>query len=368
MKNRIWTFMLALTLLSACGGEGHPTPEAPEPPPMVRQELLFLQQGFRQHGVEGTYTVYFAPAGEERELLLEDPEGLFWRESYTCTWDEERDWYTFSNFFEPVLTQNPDWNRTGEADEETAAFQAAAVYTAELSADMDLNTPLRFDVPPGPAAYDRQWGGGKEAPDRMVFHLYLYQDPRLDFTAEIEYPQYAEYLVDFPNPGKVNGRIRDAFFYGYYDEDALHPEQRMRGEIVRNCAVTRADGTRLSLRILENNTFMDAPHPNSWYTGLTLDLETGEALALRDILGPDRTVEDLLDSGAFHCEQIWDESLDRDEAEGLQIEEAKTFLDPDSTENFYLTEDSLGLIGSLGRYSFYMEAPLSALGLEAWMA
>ena len=165
MKNRIWTFMLALTLLSACGGEGHPTPEAPEPPPMVRQELLFLQQGFRQHGVEGTYTVYFAPAGEERELLLEDPEGLFWRESYTCTWDEERDWYTFSNLFEPVLTQNPDWNRTGEADEETASFQAAAVYTAELSADMDLNTPLRFDVPPGPVVYDRQWGGGKEAPD-----------------------------------------------------------------------------------------------------------------------------------------------------------------------------------------------------------
>lgn len=79
-------------------------------------------------------------------------------------------------------------------------------------------------------------------------------------------------------------------------------------------------------------------------------------------------MEDLLDSGAFHCKQIWDESLDRDEAEGLQIEEAKTFLDPDSTENFYLTEDSLGLIGSLGRYSFYMEAPFSALGLEAWMA
>ncbi|MCI9644600.1 MAG: hypothetical protein HFF97_07740 [Oscillibacter sp.] len=367
MKNRIWTFMLALTLLSACGGEGHPTPEAPEPPPMVRQELLFLQQGFRQHGVEGTYTVYFAPAGEERELLLEDPEGLFWRESYTCTWDEERDWYTFSNLFEPVLTQNPDWNRTGEADEETASFQAAAVYTAELSADMDLNTPLRFDVPPGPVVYDRQWGGGKEAPDRLHWQLYLYQNPRLGFRAEIEYPQYGSWLKDFPHREKVNGRIREAFFYGYHEE-ALRPEWEMRGEIIRNGVVTRADRGLLSLRIYASSCFMTAAHPNDWYAGLTMDLETGEALALRDILGPDRTVEDLLDSGAFHCKQIWDESLDRDEAEGLQIEEAKTFLDPDSTENFYLTEDSLGLIGSLGRYSFYMEAPFSALGLEAWMA
>lgn len=364
MKHRIWIFALLLPLLSACGAESPET--SPEPPPMVRQELLFLQQGFRQHGVEGTYTVYFAPTGEDQyqELLLEDPEELFWKESFSCTWDEERDWYAFSNLFEPVLTQNPTWAR--EADRETAAFQAAAVYRAELSADMDLDTPLRFDVPPGPVVYDRQWGGGKEAPDRMLFCLYLYQDPRLGFTTEIEYPQYEEYLVDFPNPGKVNDRIREAFFYGYYDEEALHPEQRMRGEIVRNCSVTRADGTCLSLRISENNTFMDAPHPNSWYTGLTLDLETGEVLTLRDILGPGRTVEELLDSGTFHCEQIWDESLDREGAERLQIEEAGPYIRLDAAEDFYLTKDSLGLIGQTGRYSFYMEAPLSALGLEAW--
>ncbi|MCI9331476.1 MAG: hypothetical protein HFG05_04795 [Oscillibacter sp.] len=362
MKNRIWVLTLILALLSACGGE------IPEPPPMVRQELLFLQQGFRQHGVEGIYTVYFAPTGEDRhqELLLKDPEGLFWEESFTCTWDEERDWYAFSDLFEPVLTQNPAWNRATEADGETAVFLASAVYRAELSADMDLGTPLRFHVPPGPVVYNRQWGGGKEAPDRMLFCLYLYQDPRLDFRAEIEYPQYAEYLVDFPNPEKVNERIREAFFYGYYDEDALHPEHRMRGSIVRNCAVTRADGKYLSLRISEDNVFMNAPHPNSWYTGLTMDLETGEVLTLRDILGPDQTVEDLLDSGAFRCEQVWEEGSDREAAERLQTEEARAYIRLDATEDFYLTEDSLGLIGQTGRYPFYMEAPLSALGLEDW--
>ena len=173
MKKRIWP-LLALMLLSACGGPGPEKP--PELPPMARQELLFLQQGFRQHGVEGTFTVYFAPAGEDQrqELLLEDPEGLFWRESFTCEWDGEGDWYTFSNLFEPVLTGNRDlWNRAREADGETAAFQAAAVYTAELSADMDLETPLRFDVPPGPVVYDRRWGGGQEAPARMILRLYL---------------------------------------------------------------------------------------------------------------------------------------------------------------------------------------------------
>ena len=365
MKNQVWIFALALTLLSACGGEVPPPADAP--PPMVRQELLFLQQGFRQHGVEGTYTVYFAPAGEEQELLLEDPEGRFWRESFTCTWDEERDWYAFSNLFEPVLTQNPIWNQARETNEETAAFQAAAVYTAELSADMDLDTPLRFDVPPGPVIYDRQWGGGKEAPDRLHWQLYLYQNSRLGFTAEIEYPQYASWLKDFPHREKVNGRIREAFFYGYHEE-ALRPEREMRGEIIRNGVVTRADRGLLSLRIYGSSCFMTAAHPNDWYAGLTLDLETGEVLTLRDILGPDRTVKELLDSGAFRCEQVWDESLDREGAERLQIEEAGPYIRLDAAEDFYLTKDSLGLIGQTGRYSFYMEAPLSALGLEDWAA
>ena len=50
------------------------------------------------------------------------------------------------------------------------------------------------------------------------------------------------------------------------------------------------------------------------------------------------------------------------------MEEARTRIDPDSTENFYLTEDSLGLISSVGRYFFYMEAPLAALGLGEWAA
>lgn len=367
MKKRIWP-LLALMLLSACGGPGPEKP--PELPPMARQELLFLQQGFRQHGVEGTFTVYFAPAGEDQrqELLLEDPEGLFWRESFTCEWDGEGDWYTFSNLFEPVLTGNRDlWNRAREADGETAAFQAAAVYTAELSADMDLETPLRFDVPPGPVVYDRRWGGGQEAPARMILRLYLYQDPRLGFTAEIEYPQYAEYLVDFPDPEKVNSRIREAFFYGCGGEPFL-PEQEMRGEIVRRVAVTRADERLLSLRIYESNDFQAAPHPNDWYTCLTIDLETGEALTLREILGPGRTVGDLLDSGAFHCEQVWEEGSDREGAERLQIEEAKDRIRLGSTEDFYLTGDSLGLISTIGRYPFYMEAPLSALGLEDWAA
>ncbi len=358
MRFGIW--MLVLALLSACGGaEVQETPEVP--PASFRQALLFLQQGFRQHGVEGTYTVWFAPAGEDRqELLLEDPEGRFWQESFTCTWDEERDWYTFSNLFEPVLTQEGDrWAR--EADGETAAFQAAAVWQTELTADRDLDVPLRFDVPPGPSVYDRQWGGGKEAPPRMLYRLWLYQDPRLQFTAEVEYPQYAEYLADFPDPEKVNARIREAFF-------SFRPEGEMQGAMLRNGVVARADERLLSLRIYAYNELRAAAHPSDWYIGLTLDLETGEALTLRDILGPDRTVGALLDSGAFRCEQVWGEGADREGLEALQMEEARTRIDPDSTENFYLTEDSLGLISSVGRYFFYMEAPLAALGLGEWAA
>ena len=83
--------------------------------------------------------------------------------------------------------------------------------------------------------------------------------------------------MDFPDPEKVNSRIREAFFYGCGGEPFL-PEQEMRGEIVRRAAVTRADERLLSLRIYESNDFQAAPHPNDWYTGLTIDLETGEAL------------------------------------------------------------------------------------------
>ncbi len=79
-------------------------------------------------------------------------------------------------------------------------------------------------------------------------------------------------------------------------------------------------------------------------------------------------MEDLLDSGALHCEQVWEEGSDREGAERLQIEEAKDRIRLDSTEDFYLTGDSLGLISTIGRYPFYMEAPLSALGLEDWAA
>ncbi len=366
MKRRAWMPALLILLLFTCGADPA-SEEAPELPPAVCQQLFFLQQGLRQHSVEGTFTVYFAPPeGEQQELLLEDAEGLFWRESFACAWDEDRDWYAFSNLFEPVLTQNRDaWAR--EADGETAAFQAAAVCRAELSADTDLGASPRFDVPPGPVVYDRQWGGGKEAPPRMIFCLYLYQAPRLGFSAEIEYPQYAKWLADFPDPEKVNARIREAFFYGYYD-GPFRPEGEMQGEITRACAVTRADGRLLSLRISESNCFRAAAHPNDWYTGLTIDLETGEALTLRDVLGPEGTVEALLRSGAFHCDQVWEEGPGQAEAERLQIEEAMGYIRLDSTEDFYLTEDSLGLIGEYGRYPFTMEAPLSALGLEEWAA
>ncbi len=193
---------------------------------LFRQELLFLQQGFRQHDIQGSYTVYFAQPSEWKDqpfqkMLLEGEEGL-WEESFFYNYDPERDWYTFSGQYEPVLTKDDFY--LARDDEEAEEFRTASVYQAELSAEMDMEVPLRFDIPSGPMVCDL-WLMDDDR-DYLMTYVYVYKDERLGVTVEIEYPQYSVYTPELEEVEKINQCIREAFFSGdFYNTDPWRPRQ-----------------------------------------------------------------------------------------------------------------------------------------------
>lgn len=359
MKKRCLPFLLtALLSLPACA----PPPASPgQWDALFTQELLFLQQGLRQHNIKGAYTVYFAPPEDcfTQELLIEGNDGLWW-ERFTYTYGAQRDWYTFTGAFEPILLPPTARAEYAEADrEEKEAFRAAAVRSAALCADADIDAPLRFDVPPGPVTYcwrqeEAVWESGMET------CTYLYQDSRLDFTAQIVYPQFAAGAL--PRAQEVNDRLQDAFFYGYpYGQTAgWNPTELLYGEIQRTFQVTRWDGRYLSLCVYEYNDFRQANHPNEWYVGLTIDTDTGAALTLSDILGPAGDLADALAPEAFRPLSPWDE-----DGEALSAL-LRSAIEQNASERFCLTDSTIICIENAPRCRRF-EAPLSAVGLDRWL-
>ena len=357
MKKRCLPFLLtALLSLPACA----PPPASPgQWDALFTQELLFLQQGLRQHDIKGTYTVYFAlPESDSQDcfaqkLLIEGSDGLWW-ERFTYTYGAQRDWYTFTGAFEPILLPPTARAEYAEADrEEKEAFRAAAVRSAALCADTDIDAPLRFDVPPGPVTYcwrqeEAVWESGMET------YTYLYQDSRLDFTAQIAYPQFTADAL--PRAEEVNGRLRDALFYGYpYDKTAdWSPAELLYGEVQRTFQITRWDGRYLSLCVYEYNDFRQANHPNEWYTGLTIDTDTGAVLTLSDILGPADDLADALVPDAFQPLPPWDEDGE------VLAAVLRSAIEQNASDCFYLTDSTIVFIENAPRCRRF-EAPLPAL-------
>lgn len=359
MMRRLFLLLPAVLLLTGCAA---PPRTSGQWDALFAQELLFLQQGLRQHGVEGTCTVYFAPPETcpdlfAQDLLIEGTEGLWW-ERLTGTYDKERDWYTFTGSFEPILLPETVRGEYAETDrEEKEAFRDAATARAELSADMDLPTPLRFDVPPGPVTYcqrqeEMDWGSAIET------YTYLYQDLRLDFSAEIRCPRFAA----LPRAEEVDRRLEEALFYGCPDgrNSAWSPAELWYGQVQRTFEITRWDGRYLSLCVYEYNDFRQANRPNEWYTGLTIDTETGDVLTPADVLGPDWPIEDC-GAGPFHSLPPWD--MDGEE----MLAALRTAVERNASDRFYLTDSTIVFIDNSARQSRRLEAPLPALGLDRWL-
>lgn len=398
MKRGLLAGLCLLALLAGCHAAPPEPTSTPTPTPVVtptpapvlapeqyealfQQELLFLQQGLRQHDVQGEFTVYFGQPDAEfneryrvyvpdgtrgHELLLCGDDCAF-PELLSYGYDEAENWYTFRGIYEPALVQ---YNGPANFLEEWANFQDDAIYHAQLSADTDLSAPIRFDVPNGPSLT-------KDFTQRIDGHDYhqeIFVDERLGCYINISYPS----IMIPPDDRFIHARIRDAIqtevLPPNFHEEPHRPECLFETE-TKDCALTREDEQLVSTRTYVWGYVRGSAHPGEYHFGMTFDAGTARQLTLRDIIG-DKSIDDLLDSGVFRCQQVWmDGSGDitreqyleiRARNEQSQIEGAKEYLDPDSTDNFYLTDDSLGLIGWVGSKSFCMEAPLSELGLSQW--
>ena len=349
---------------------------SPEQIDAYQQLTLYIQEGFRTYGIEGTYQAYYGEIeAEDRkyvEILLEG-EGELFIEIISYTYDAQSGWYSFKGQSEGIFSKGSFW-----ALREDASFveeiRKNYVYQTQIAKNVDIAVPIHYDSQNGPIEYDeRQIVPDSELVGRYVRHyIYTYYDDRMDIYITIEYPQVS--LKDLEEMKRINTALRDAFFYTYgTEEKEWNPSGEAYTEINRNYVITREDETFFSMRIYEYNSFRGANHPNEWETGITINMQTGEVLQLQDVIGDDWTPLSLLDTGAFQCLWFWkdgnesnkesSESWMQDVREKWENYDRYGSLDTLDSE-FYLTQDGLGLITSVSRYYTPIEAKFADLGVE----
>ncbi len=347
---------------------------SPEQIDAYQQLTLYIQEGFRTYGIEGIYQAYFGEIeGEdgkyECEILLEG-EGELWGERISYTYDEQSGWYSFKGQWENIFAKDSFWALRG-CGSFAKEIRKNYVYQTQIVKNLDIAVSIHYDSENGPIEHDeRQMLPLSEWMGRYVRHyLYTYYDDRMDVYITIEYPQVS--LEDDELEERINAALREAFFYTYgWEEKEWNPGGVAYADINRNYVITREDETYFSVRIYEYNSFRGANHPNEWETGITINMQTGEVLQLRDVIGDDWTLVSLLDTGAFQCLWFWEDGSNEESSESwLQdVREQWENDDSDSLDKmdsvFYLTQDGLGLITSVSRYYTPIEAKFEDLGVE----
>lgn len=132
--------------------------------------------------------------------------------------------------------------------------------------------------------------------------------------------------------------------------------------IGRTYSVTREDERYFSVRIYEGNYMRGANHPNEWETGVTIDLQTGKVLHLEDVIGKGQSMKSLLESGVFESLISWENQSTQEWIDELHLREDEPPGEYDSS--FYLLEDGIGIITSMGRYYNCLEAKFEDLGMD----
>ncbi|MDE6063965.1 MAG: hypothetical protein K2G20_05205, partial [Lachnospiraceae bacterium] len=287
--------------------------------------------------------------------------------------------YTFTWQYGPAMTQDDSFAYDADSSHVEELLENC-IYETTLSLDTVIEAPIRYYAPSGPFIFDSLFAALSPFTKSKTIsaELYTYQDDRMGVSVVIHYPALC--VSDSDLTKTLNARIRDAFFYGYNwneEPNLLMPEREILTSIERDYLITREDEQYFSVCISDYSEVRRSAGPYEQKTGLTLSLETGEALTLRDIVGEKYTARQLLNSGAFHC--MWgdlSDYLDEEwmaEADGewmAEIAEHYQYWElEDFDTNFYLTDDSLGLIVTVFADEYIcIEAKLSDLGLEEWIA
>ena len=369
------------------------TSEFSQLPEAYQQMALYILEGFRKYQVEESYRAYFSPienndgslwvdgkyCGSSENIqgrysscdILLESEDVWWSENLAFEYDAEADWYVFASQYEPVFSKDTFYaERDGSSDVED--ILGSYVYEIGISRDADMAAPIRYTSENGPVEQDERiyypWTFGDEGKEHDYFvapMIYSYRDERLDTDITIYYPQINLYGERDDIEEIINGKLREAFFYDYGMEEGgmLVPGEQLYTDIDRYYKITREDDRYFSMRIYEYNSTRGAAHPNNWETGLTLDLQTGERVYLKDVVGEASTPELLLDSGAFRELWGWEGDDEGDWIERLK-ERVKSSGLSAYDSYFYLTDTGLGLITFESRYYTNLEAEFEDLGLE----
>lgn len=346
-----------------------------------QQMALYIQEGFRTYGIEGTYQAYFEEIKEIEDIycdILLEGENEWWEERISGSYDAETGWYTFEGVYEPIFAENvPEGNPWGHLKEDSdfvTNMRENYVYSAQISKDQDIASDIRYHSESGPVECDF-WKVTPSVentfePYFLKHYFYTYYDDRMDVYITIEYPQ-VDLKDDAALEEQINADLREAFFYSYDyndEESLLNPKEHMYGEIFRDYVVTRQDESYFSVRIFEYNDFRAANHPNEDEKGITINMKTGKVLQLRDVVGEGWTPVSLLNTGAFVG--LWPGDDRKKKIDETRVEFFKDYefwekKDLESLDShFYITSDSLGLIGHVSRDCVLMEAAFEELGVE----
>lgn len=171
-------------------------------------------------------------------------------------------------------------------------------------------------------------------------------------------------FVDYPDYYQAGGNeiaelIRQAAYNGW-TMGAL--TERPNTTVTVDYEVTRNDARYFSAAFLFCSMTQGGAYPVSNEYAVTIDRTTGERVLLSDLLSFDgpQDLERLIPE-AFTALGNW---FDLPPLEELASRYTDS-LTYDESKNFYLTEDSLCLIVSDGRYHYVLEAPLSSLSLSS---
>lgn len=104
-----------------------------------QQMAMYIQEGFRTYGIEGTYQAYFEEIKEIEDIycdILLEGENEWWEERISGSYDAETGWYTFEGVYEPIFAENvPEGNPWGHLKEDSdfvTNMRENYVYSAQL--------------------------------------------------------------------------------------------------------------------------------------------------------------------------------------------------------------------------------------------